>query len=183
MSLFSCLVKDTKCWEHGESDWVPDRGKQLLHFPGSFVSAGVRYLSKVGVSPPVAAGCPPSPRNGQSSSKAALCRNEQREQGISVGSLCIPLAHQEFCSGILKASKPSRLPRGVWEEISSAGEDTKKEAVSGYGFSGSEVQLDRAQGCDLPAWLGCLAAELNMDPPTRQRGSVSPGLRHLFRRC
>lgn len=75
-----------------------------------------------------------------------------------MGSLRIPLAHQELCSGILQASKPSRLTRGVWEEISSAGEDTKKEAVSGYGFSGSKVQLERAQGCDLPARLGCLAA-------------------------
>lgn len=118
MSLFSCLVKDTKCWEHGESDWVPDRGKQPLHFPGSFLGTGVRYFSKVGVAPPVAASCLPSPRKGQSSSKAAPCRTEQREQGIAVGSPCIPLALEELCSEILQASK--LLPRGVWEEISSA---------------------------------------------------------------
>lgn len=108
---------------------MPDRGKQPLHFPGSFLGTGVRYLSKVGVTPAVAAGCLPSLRSGQSSSKAALCCTEQRERGIAVGSPCIPLVHQELCSGILKASKPPSLPRGVWEEISSAGEDTKKETV------------------------------------------------------
>lgn len=124
MSLFSCLVKDSKCWEYGESDWVPDRGKQPLHFPGSFSVTGVRYLSKAGVAPAVAAGCLPLPRRGQSPSKAALCRTEQREQGITVGSLCIPLA--PLCSGILQASKPPRLPRGVREEISSARGGHKK---------------------------------------------------------
>lgn len=99
---------------------MPGRGKQPLHFPGSFLGTGVRYLSKVGVAASVAAGCLPSPRNGQSSSKAALCCTEQRELGIAVGSPCIPLAHKELCSGILQASKPSSLPGGVWEEISSA---------------------------------------------------------------
>lgn len=169
VSLFSCLVKDTKCWEHGESDWVPDRGKQPLYFPGSFLGTGVRYLSR------------------QSCRLPTLTRDwAEVFPGSAVlhwaegtGHCCAQSVHSPGSWGALlrdPAAFKSRLPRGV-------GEDTKKEAVSGYGFSGSEAQLERAQGCDLPGTTGCLAAEFTTDPSTRQQGSVSPGPRHLFRRC
>lgn len=159
---------------------MPDRGKQPLHFPGSFLGTGVRYFSKVEVAPPVAASCLASPRNGQSSSKAALCHTEQREQGIAVGSPCILLALEELCSGILQASKPSQ--RSLGGSFQCQGR-THRRLCPAMASLDQKCSLNEHRVVTCWAWLGCLPAEFTTDPSTGQQGSVCPGPRHLFSRC
>lgn len=184
VSFFSCLVKDTKCWEHGESDWMPVGGKQPLHFPWSFLGTEVRYHSKVGVAPVGAASCLPLPTSGQSSSKATPCSTMQKELDIAASSRHVPQAPRELCSGIWQALKPSGFPRGAWEEIYSARGGHRRAGCVRLWLLWIRSPVWKSTGL-WPArqvWGGWLAG-FTTNPSIGQQGSVTPGPRPLFSRC
>lgn len=158
---------------------MPDRGKQPLHFPGSFLGTGVRYLSKEGVAPPVAAGCRPSPESGQSSPKAALCHAEQGSRALLWAVRAFPWLMRSFAQGSCRLQSHQGSPAEFGRKFLVPGQDSKKEAVSGYGFSGLKAPLERAQGCDLrgrTGVCGCRVYHRPLYPAARQCQSWAEAL-------